>query len=138
MSIGSKGLTFVIACATVALIVALKVTGGDDENMEVAAEIVLPELSQGALEGKVEFDANCASCHGENALGTDKGPPLIHVIYEPGHHGDESFQRAAANGVSQHHWPFGDMPAQPQVTREQVEEIVRYIREVQLANGIGP
>jgi mono/diheme cytochrome c family protein len=40
------------------------------------------------------------------------------------------------HGVRQHHWPFGDMPAQPQVTDEQLAQIIRYVRELQAANGI--
>ena len=63
-------------------------------------------------------------------------PPLIHKIYEPSHHADEAFQRAAANGVLAHHWSFGDMPAQPQVTRADMASIIAYVREVQRANGI--
>ena len=39
-------------------------------------------------------------------------------------------------GVRAHHWPYGDMPAQPQVTREDVGLIIRFVREVQEANGI--
>ena len=86
--------------------------------------------------GKREYDANCASCHGRFGTGSDKGPPLMHDIYNPGHHADEAFQRAVRNGVPQHHWRFGDMPPQPQVGDEQLAQIVRYVRELQQANGI--
>lgn len=98
--------------------------------------IRMPVLSPQATAGKHAFDANCAQCHGGNGSGTDKGPPLVHDIYNPGHHADESFHRAVRQGVRQHHWPFGDMPAQPQVSDAQVADIVRFVREVQLANGI--
>jgi mono/diheme cytochrome c family protein len=101
-----------------------------------AQGILVPELTRVAEAGKRAFDANCASCHGANGLGTDKGPPLIHRIYNPGHHADESFFRAARDGVRRHHWNFGDMPAQPQVTEREVESILAYVREVQRANGI--
>lgn len=60
----------------------------------------------------------------------------MHDIYNPGHHADEAFLRAARNGVQQHHWRFGDMPPQPQVSDEQLVQIVRYVRELQQANGI--
>jgi cytochrome c len=96
----------------------------------------LPVLSNIASAGKDAFDANCASCHGVNGAGSDQGPPLIHDIYNPGHHDDASFFRAAMRGVPRHHWTFGDMPPQPEVTREEIAAIVRYIREVQQANGI--
>ena len=82
-------------------------------------------------------NAKCAACHGVNAAGKDGvAPPLVHKIYEPSHHGDESFQRAAALGVRAHHWPFGNMPAVEGVTRGDVKMITAYIRELQRANGI--
>ena len=99
--------------------------------------VKVPELSALAAKGKALFDANCAACHGSKASGTDKGPPLVHDIYNPGHHSDEAFVLAARLGVRQHHWPYGNMPPQPQVSEDQIAAIVRYVRELQLANGIG-
>ncbi len=40
------------------------------------------------------------------------------------------------NGVSAHHWRFGDMPPQPQVATAEVEEITAYVRWVQRQRGI--
>ena len=99
--------------------------------------VKVPELSPLAAQGKTAFDANCAACHGVNAAGSDKGPPLVHNIYNPGHHGDGAFFLAAKQGSRNHHWRYGDMPPQPQVSEEQVAAIVRYVRELQRANGIG-
>ncbi|MFC4172449.1 c-type cytochrome [Microvirga sp. GCM10011540] len=93
-------------------------------------------LSPAAVAGKVAYEANCAGCHGQTGAGTDRGPPLVHVIYHPGHHADAAFHVAAKSGVRQHHWRFGNMPAQPQVGDPELQAIVRYIREVQQANGI--
>ena len=87
--------------------------------------------------GKRLFEANCGQCHGPEASGTDKGPPLVHVVYEPNHHSDVAFQRAAAWGVIAHHWRFGDMPPVPGVTPEQVAEITAYVRWLQRQAGIG-
>ena len=102
------------------------------------ADVLVPTtLTQNATVGQLAYEAKCASCHGENAEGQDGvAPPLIHKIYEPGHHGDEAFQRAAAVGVKAHHWSFGDMPPVEGVTRADVKMIIAYIREVQQANGI--
>lgn len=102
------------------------------------AQVILPEsLSPLAQIGKTGFDAVCAVCHGQNAAGRNgMGPPLIHKIYEPSHHGDESFQMAVLRGVRAHHWRFGNMPAQPGLTRADVKAIIAYVREVQRANGI--
>ncbi len=105
------------------------------EGYTVAVKV--PTLSATATRGKTAFDANCATCHGMNASGTDKGPPLIHNIYNPGHHGDASFFFAAKQGVRAHHWRYGDMPPQPQVSEAQITDIVVYVRELQRANGIG-
>jgi len=96
----------------------------------------VPELSAVATIGQKAFDASCAGCHGARGSGTDQGPPLIHDIYNPGHHADSAFYTAAKRGVGQHHWRFGNMPAQPQVSDSQMTAIIRYVRELQRANGI--
>jgi mono/diheme cytochrome c family protein len=86
--------------------------------------------------GEAKFKANCARCHGDAGVGTDQGPPLVHKIYEPNHHGDAAFQRAAAAGVRAHHWQFGDMPRIETVTPADVEQIVGYVRWLQREAGI--
>ncbi|WP_310621734.1 c-type cytochrome [Flexibacterium corallicola] len=100
--------------------------------------VTLPASFSGkAKRGVQGFEENCAACHGANAAGQNGvAPPLIHKIYEPGHHGDESFQRAVAQGVRAHHWRFGNMPPIEGVSRKEVANIIAYIREVQQANGI--
>ncbi len=86
--------------------------------------------------GEAKFKANCMPCHGPEGTGTQQGPPLVHKIYEPNHHGDEAFQRAAANGVRAHHWQFGDMPKITAATPADVTEIIRYVRWLQRQAGI--
>ncbi|MDZ4857221.1 MAG: cytochrome c [Nitrospirota bacterium] len=86
--------------------------------------------------GETTFNANCAACHGKQAAGTDHGPPLVHKVYEPNHHGDEAFKRAAANGVKAHHWEFGNMPKIDTVTPADVDQIVKYVRWQQRQAGI--
>jgi mono/diheme cytochrome c family protein len=98
--------------------------------------LVAPDLSAEAKMGEVAFEAYCVECHGKNAAGTDKGPPLVNQIYSPSHHGDFSFVRAVTLGVPQHHWLFGNMPPQAQVERREIDRIVVYLRELQKANGI--
>lgn len=93
-------------------------------------------LSQEAALGKRLFEENCAVCHGKAGSGTDSGPPLIHPIYEPNHHGDGSFYRAAKQGVRAHHWKFGHMPPVKSVSNNEVTKIISYVREIQRANGI--
>ncbi len=111
---------------------------GPSERPGRSAQIVAPrQLSAVASLGKKAFDDNCAQCHGGNAAGTEQGPPLAHDYYNPGHHADGAFFVAVANGVRQHHWQFGNMPPQPQVTQDQTRMIIAYVRELQEANGIG-
>jgi len=86
--------------------------------------------------GKKRFEQNCASCHGQQAVGSDKGPTLIHKYYEPNHHGDAAFFRAVASGVKQHHWRFGNMPAVSGVTPRDVQQIINYVRWLQQQKGI--
>ena len=101
-------------------------------------EITLPDtLSETSQIGKRVYEAKCVACHAPNAVGqAGVAPPLIHKYYEPNHHGDEAFQRAAALGVRAHHWPFGDMPPVKDISRADVVYIISYIREIQRANGI--
>ena len=110
----------------------------DETKGTTLATVIVPEtFSSNATIGLKAFEAKCKACHAENGAGQkDVAPPLVHKIYEPNHHGDESFQRAAALGVRSHHWPFGDMPPVEGVTRGDVKMIVAYIRELQQANGI--
>ena len=100
-------------------------------------QVSVPELSEKAKTGEEAFNANCVACHGPNASGKEGlGPPLIHIIYETGHHGDQAFYLAAKNGVRAHHWSFGDMPPVAGITDSELEQIVYYVRELQRANGI--
>ena len=111
----------------------------DDIIIEtVSTNVLLPDtLSENAQIGKLAFEAKCTSCHGTNAAGRDGvAPPLVHIIYESNHHGDESVQRAVAMGVQAHHWSFGNMPAVEGLTRGDVKMIIKYIRELQRENGI--
>ena len=102
------------------------------------AKVNVPEtFSENAKIGKLLYQAKCAACHAVNASGQDGvAPPLVHKIYEPSHHGDESFQRAVSLGVQAHHWRFGNMPPVEGITRGDVKMIIAYIRELQRANGI--
>ena len=87
-------------------------------------------------DGRSAFDAVCAACHGEAALGTALGPPLVHIVYEPGHHSDAAFVLAVARGVRAHHWRFGDMPPQPGLPDDEVQRIIAYVRWLQREAGV--
>jgi len=93
-------------------------------------------LPAAAPAGAALFAQHCAACHGPAAAGSVQGPPLVHRIYEPGHHDDASFYRAVAQGVRAHHWKFGDMAPVPAVSRADAARIVAYVRGLQRAAGI--
>lgn len=97
------------------------------------AQLTLPPELASAEQKYVTY---CSRCHGIQGRGTDHGPPLVHKIYEPRHHSDFAFQRAAANGVRAHHWKFGNMPPIEGVTAQDVAAITRYIRWLQRQAGI--
>ncbi len=88
------------------------------------------------VEGARLFDEHCGACHGRAASGTDRGPPLVHAFYAPGHHADAAFHLAVARGVRAHHWRFGDMAPIPGLPGSDVERIVGYVRWLQREAGI--
>lgn len=99
--------------------------------------VALPDLAGDAALGQVVFADRCAVCHGPNAGGIEgAGPPLVHIYYEPNHHGDAAFFLAAERGVRAHHWRFGDMPPVEGVTRAEIAATIAFVRRVQRENGI--
>ncbi len=107
-------------------------TASSSTNLSLSDKPLPDELK----DGEVKFNNFCSRCHGPHGQGTDNGPPLVHKIYEPNHHADMAFQRAAALGVRAHHWEFGNMPKIEDVTPEDVTQIVGYIRWLQKQAGI--
>ena len=105
-------------------------------EISASESIIIPELSALALSGETVFNESCAACHGTNAVGTDQGPSLIHKFYGPRRHADFAFVIAAKSGVRAHHWRFGSMPPVEGVSDEDIQSVIKYIREIQVANGI--
>jgi mono/diheme cytochrome c family protein len=99
-------------------------------------EVVVPVLSPQARAGELAYVERCARCHGPRGAGSVSGPALVHSVYRPAHHADAAFLVAVRRGVRAHHWSFGDMPPQAEVTDREVADIIRYVRELQKANGI--
>ena len=108
----------------------------DDSSSDAHIAVTVPTLSATAKQGESLFAGKCAACHGQNAAGSQQGPPLIHKLYHPGHHGDQAFQIAARNGVQAHHWQYGNMPPVDGATPSDVAKITQFVRELQKANGV--
>ncbi len=105
---------------------------------EAMVDVTLPaSLTPAESIGSMAFATHCSACHGTNAAGrAGMGPPLVHIIYEPGHHSDDSIRRAVTQGVRGHHWPFGDMPPVEGLDPTDLEAIIAWVRAMQRANGI--
>ncbi len=111
--------------------------GSDEESSSGnAGRTVSDQSSAKSYSGEESFTQRCAVCHGPVAGGTAAGPPLVHRLYEIGHHPDFSFRNAVNNGVQAHHWNFGDMPAIPNVPPEEIDAIICHVRDLQRADGI--
>ena len=114
--------------------VALTISCGTSKQGEPAARTVVAETV--TYSGGESFQNRCAVCHGQSADGTATGPPLVHRLYEIGHHPNFSFHNAVNKGVTAHHWNFGDMPAIPDVPPEEIDAIICHVRDLQRAAGI--
>jgi mono/diheme cytochrome c family protein len=110
-------------------------SAGDDAERRARLGLPAPDHVADPQRGATLFGTHCRACHGPAARGSDQGPPLVHGYYVASHHADLAFYSAVRNGVVQHHWEFGDMPAQPQVTPEQAADITAYVRGLQRRQG---
>lgn len=110
-----------------------RLRAGTSGRMAAAAQSFLAE---GTAPGAALYAGKCAECHGMGGTGTEKGPPLVNRIYEPGHHGDDAFRRAVREGTPAHHWKFGDMPPVDGLSDRQIDDIIVYVRALQVAAGI--
>jgi mono/diheme cytochrome c family protein len=121
-----------VAVVAVLLLAAAGCGGPEVDRAALAAATVPAEHGR----GEAVFRDSCVVCHGERALGTEQGPPLVHFYYRTRHHGDDAFRLAVRVGVRAHHWRFGDMPAVPGLDEADVEAVIGYVRWLQRTAGI--
>ncbi len=116
--------------------------GCESKPSDATAEPSTPQISSAPTvpaefqKGETIFNSNCAVCHGIGGTGTNQGPTFLSRIYEPNHHGDQAFYRAAMQGVRAHHWKFGNMPPIKGMTKDLMVGIISYIRWLQREAGI--
>jgi mono/diheme cytochrome c family protein len=120
--------TTIAAAVTATIVVIATACGSAPAETEPAAP-------GGSGQGGELYQSNCASCHGADLRGTDKGPSHLSIVYEPNHHGDDSFRSAIVNGAQQHHWNFGDMAPIPGLDDDEIEAVIGYIRSEQERQG---
>ena len=125
----STGLLFLIIAVAVFILAGVDSQAAQGAPEEQAVPLELRE-------GEGLFKLNCLRCHGARGAGTDQGPPLVHKVYEPGHHSDMTFYLAVLRGVRAHHWRFGDMPKIEGLKEKEVGSIILYVRWLQRLAGI--
>lgn len=108
----------------------LAACGGSDEQ-------ALPAGGD-AGRGAELYASACASCHGSDLRGTERGPSQLSIVYEPSHHDDDSYRSAIAQGAPAHHWDFGDMPAVGGLDNDEIDAVVEFIRSEQQLLGFEP
>ena len=130
----SLQLTKTLRLAAAPLLAAVVAVACSDDTAPDQAEPA--DSAETAQDLGAEVYANsCASCHGTDLRGTDKGPSQLSIVYEPNHHPDDAYRSAIANGTPQHHWPFGDMPPIEGLSDEEVEAVIGFIRAEQQRQG---
>lgn len=122
--------------AVILAVVGMSGCGGQQAPLGSDGVPEVPDAPAEFKKGAEVYAEACAICHGQEGVGTSKGPPLVHDTYEPSHHGDNAFYNAAEQGVSAHHFDFGPMPPQPSVARDEMTEIIGYVRWLQREAGI--
>ena len=120
--------TTIAAAVTAALVLFAAACSGAPATSEPA-----PPAGSGA--GADLYQSNCASCHGANLRGTDKGPSHLSIVYEPNHHSDDAFRSAILNGAQQHHWNFGDMAPITGLDNDAIDDVIAYVRSEQERQG---
>ncbi len=137
-----KFLVPMITAGVVLAVVAIVALGGNSsprDPMTGQSGFDIPVQDTALVaEGEVLYRASCAACHGIDLRGTAVGPSQLSVVYQPGHHSNESYISAAFNGVPAHHWEFGDMAPMPGLTQDDMDRIIAYIRENQRIEGFEP
>ena len=70
------------------------------------SEVALAPVPTEQADGEAQFNQFCADCHGQGAMGTDKGPPLVHQLYVPRHAGNAAFVSASSCALLSFTAPF--------------------------------
>jgi mono/diheme cytochrome c family protein len=126
----ARSLVALPAAALLAL--AAGACGGDEDGSVAAGAGDTP------ADGAAVYARACASCHGDDLRGTDKGPSHLSQVYEPGHHPDAAFRAAIVNGSPEHHWSFGDMAPVTGLSEAEVDAVIAFIRAQQEEQGFEP
>lgn len=89
-------------------------------------------------QGRDLYEGACAWCHGLDLRGTERGPAHLSEIYGPDRTTDDVFRNAIVNGVPQKNWDFGAMAAISSLSETDITNIIAFIRDTQLSEGLIP
>lgn len=104
-----------------------------------SANYVAPrgEAAREMAKGKALFEAKCQKCHGERAGGTWRMPSLVSPPYGPKQLTDRSFHLTVMNGARSRYWlNFKGMQPIKNLSQEEAEAILRFVRDLQKQAGI--
>ncbi|MEL7468588.1 MAG: cytochrome c [Pseudomonadota bacterium] len=104
---------------------------GDGPSLDMERHHERQMFSQLAIAGMRTYRASCMECHGERAVGTGRGPSLLDPIYHRRALPKREFHAAVSSGTPQQNWRMGDMPGFSKLSFNQIEQIERYVRELQ-------
>lgn len=121
----------------VILVVLTAITLLGKEKVSIKASPRIPELSELAQHGRKVINARCAECHGVDGTGgSKKGPPMLHPMYREAVYPDYHFKRVVREGKAEKNWRFGPMPAIPDISDDDLDAVVAFVREVQKATNV--
>ncbi|MEM9059495.1 MAG: cytochrome c [Pseudomonadota bacterium] len=103
----------------------------DGPSIEMERHHERQRYSQLAIAGMRLYRSSCMDCHGEKAVGTQRGPSLVKQIYHRASFSKRAFHEAVTQGAPQQNWRMGDMPGFSKFSFNQLEQLERYIRELQ-------
>ncbi len=126
-----RGLLLMLSISTMAMML-VGCDSGTGNRLAIPPKGFVADVQQ----GKKLYRRFCFGCHGKDARGSRRGPPLAHKIYEPSHHADLAFYMAVDQGVTQHHWGFGNMQPVSGVSPEDVGHIIAFVRAEQRKVGV--
>lgn len=94
---------------------------------EQRAEYKMREMSSLAIAGMRVYHNTCVSCHGDEGIGTASAPSLQDPRFAGTQSGRQAFHDSLAAGV-----PHRPLPEIRRLSFNQIEQIARYVREVNM------
>jgi mono/diheme cytochrome c family protein len=92
-------------------------------------------MSSTAQLGENVYNYRCRSCHGPLGLGAVGGPPLATGEFAESIYPDTQMAQAILSGAPQKNYDYGRMPAQPDISDQDLRATIAFLREIQTLHG---